>query len=1647
MQNGAALATFTDKPISNRVPAPLPICTAATMTADGRHVEIGFSRDMKAPTAEEANQFGVLVNGYVDEIESATLSADKRVITLNLQKPIGKNNEVHLSYTKGTVAATNDGLLESFQNKKVNTDALDTIWVIKGIGWNYSRIQDAIDAPETEDGDIIMVATGTYVESVQFGTKKIILKSTYETDENAVNTTIIDGSNDGYAIMIGTTEYSINTREMNIQSVVEGFTLKKGGTDNIRTDSRSVMGGAAGIMLFEKAEIKHNIITQNGDQTSGKIGCGIYVGSVMADIHDNIIEDNYNIYQGAGILVGSVNDSSARGSTTGPQIYNNIIRNNQSEKGAGIYIYESATVYNAAGEPWKPFNVPNAELLFVEDTTAASANTYNGNNLIQTVMNRSTVQEGANIEWEVEEETPKGTLTLRPETEFEQHEITLNLDYTIGTEYHNGSVVFTIGENNGNQFEITEGASVVIGEEATAITNYTYSTSVATLTGIKLEEGTVTLRLTPQETPAGTVVNQIATRDLDYEMSAVGDADGNDSVWSETTASTATFVAKELSIVTDIEYKTGNEPYVKLLETPKRLKVASETTVDTVLAAIKATDDSSQTYVIITTEGTRTGTDELTGEATLIVTAEHGNTQAYAVTINPTAFVRLETSASDSEGRLISRTAPPSAATTWHDTISEAVTDAHSTVLSTITVWPGYYIESLNLGTKPIHLMSTDPASETVRNSTIIDGNENTTVVYIGQGAVSSQRSDEPTLYTIVEGFTIKNAMGSNFTSSERGGMPEPACGVCIDWMNAIIRNNLITENGTDVEHKSGRGLYVSTSNSDVKIHDNIISYNTYTYTFESMSRSVPQTRGAGIFVESGSPEIYDNVIDNNISDGNGGGICLGSEPIWSASRSGRDVETYTPIVYGNTISNNTAENGAGVYVYSNMNVKNGDETSPYWREFNVPNATVDFVEHNDTEDNNTYTSNQLTGGDAASSREVQSEEGRDICFEGPIESYVPQLLIAPATATGNAGEPITVTATVNITGYTYEGSMTFKLPEECTITTDASVTIGEGTKRSLKGAEVIDEQTVLLTGLTSETGDQSIILNFIHTGELAQAEYEFSATCDADGTGTLYSISEEATDSLEIPPQYAAPDVAVVSPVEGTEFATTTMTFTWEATAGAQSNTSAREVQGISGYVVAWANRAGEWASATIDNGATKEYATDTLAYGEDYSWHVKVIGANGKTVTTTPDATFITTYRLRDLGTEGVAYTLDNDTNFEQYTIGFDTDDLPARFNGMTNFHIVVKGNVYKFTQNEFDTTSYNVTIDYTAGTPDEPSEDDVRNGWFEEHYDYRVDRNGVSTGFDTFTEAFDSIQDSETVTLYVGKDEVIQNGSEFEVVNHQNITIRPEAYLSNIVFDGNDAHRLFYVHGSSGQPATLTLVDVVLQNGYESVGGAVKLYYGDLILERGEVKNNSSLSDGGAIYMNNSFYTKITNSTLTYNSAGPTNQGGAIYCWYSSAEIIDTFIASNTARDGAGITWNRQPMKVVRTEFAYNRATQNGGAVYCGYLTDLEINECTITFNEASYGGGLYCQGNSPYPTVELNDNVISNNTATLDGGGIYLGDIQCVLKTSEQAWTAKETTENNFSVTNQGIVHSPAVDTDSILVKDNTADGTGDQMYVN
>jgi hypothetical protein len=177
-------------------------------------------------------------------------------------------------------------------------------------------------------------------------------------------------------------------------------------------------------------------------------------------------------------------------------------------------------------------------------------------------------------------------------------------------------------------------------------------------------------------------------------------------------------------------------------------------------------------------------------------------------------------------------------------------------------------------------------------------------------------------------------------------------------------------------------------------------------------------------------------------------------------------------------------------------------------------------------------------------------------------------------------------------------------------------------------------------------------------------------------------------------------------------------------------------------------------------------------------------------------------------------------------------------------------------------------------------------------------------------------------------------------------------------------------------------------------------------DLTLTGCEVSNNSAVSDGGGISNEGSTY--ITASRITGNTA---HSGGgiasgylklvgcdvshnkALYSYgYSSYGggisagdfVIDSStITDNSAVTGAGIAGGGTG-RISNSEIRDNTATGNGGGVFVGGAS-LTLDSSTISGNSAFNGGGIYAYGYR-YESLTAAGCLISNNSAPGTGGGI-------------------------------------------------------------
>ena len=201
-----------------------------------------------------------------------------------------------------------------------------------GSSWEtaFRRIQKGIDA--ASDGDTVIVARGTYSESVGFKGKNIVLRSTDPANGDVVQETVIGGSQFSSVVTFAGTEDET--------CVLSGFMIRSGIADN----GGGILGGTA--VSPTHATIRYNVITGNAAVREWPHGYGGGIAYCDGMIERNVISGNRGrhgggLYQCNGtirnnVIVGNSAEVNGGGllACGGTIVNNTIVRNGAGFGGA-----------------------------------------------------------------------------------------------------------------------------------------------------------------------------------------------------------------------------------------------------------------------------------------------------------------------------------------------------------------------------------------------------------------------------------------------------------------------------------------------------------------------------------------------------------------------------------------------------------------------------------------------------------------------------------------------------------------------------------------------------------------------------------------------------------------------------------------------------------------------------------------------------------------------------------------------------------------------------------------------------------------------------------------------------------------------------------------------------------------------------------------------------------------------------------------------------------------------------------------------------------------------------------------------------------------------------------------------------------------
>lgn len=246
--------------------------------------------------------------------------------------------------------------------------------------------------------------------------------------------------------------------------------------------------------------------------------------------------------------------------------------------------------------------------------------------------------------------------------------------------------------------------------------------------------------------------------------------------------------------------------------------------------------------------------------------------------------------------------------------------------------------------------------------------------------------------------------------------------------------------------------------------------------------------------------------------------------------------------------------------------------------------------------------------------------------------------------------------------------------------------------------------------------------------------------------------------------------------------------------------------------------------------------------------------------------------------------------------------------------------------------------------------------------------------------------------------------------------------------------------------------------------------------------EAKNNSNTEVTTDIYVTGA---TISNNTATEKETGK-GRGGGMFInnttddWKNNKRTI-TYnfylnggkFENNTAQNGGGIyTHNVKEIKNTATDadlltMSHNTASNDGGAIYVNGGNQIRLKKNIMSSNKAKNGAAIYIEGTSGVE-VALGETTMNSNTATVNGGAIYVNGGSLTLGKTEMKQN-KATSKGGavyVAGTGSGFSTTDAIDMQSnsakdggaiyvdggnvalatAIVKSNSADNDGGAIYI-
>jgi predicted outer membrane repeat protein len=361
-----------------------------------------------------------------------------------------------------------------------------------------------------------------------------------------------------------------------------------------------------------------------------------------------------------------------------------------------------------------------------------------------------------------------------------------------------------------------------------------------------------------------------------------------------------------------------------------------------------------------------------------------------------------------------------------------------------------------------------------------------------------------------------------------------------------------------------------------------------------------------------------------------------------------------------------------------------------------------------------------------------------------------------------------------------------------------------------------------------------------------------------------------------------------------------------------------------------------------------------------------------------------------------------------------------------------------------------------------------------------------NNQDSGLGSLRDAIAQANSSDTIKFspnLIGGNTITLTTGQLDIPVGKNLTLDGIDNL-NLIINGNNQFRLFYLNSTSGTPTALNLKNLTINNGYtpERGGGIFTTHQGILTIDNIKFNDNVADQGGGAIFSAFEGNLTVNNSQFNRNKAIAANDergaGAIAFHGPKNITVTNSQFIDNEGINGAAINSLNGKLTIENSTFLNNKTTAGvyatgksnpflrgfGGAVYTDRASSVNEPSGTIRIVNSNFEGNMgRGEGGAAYLFTGAQDNVIfesnvfkNNQILPLPNGGND-GNGGAVVQMSNglnKGFTISNTAFVNNTAANQGggiwTMNAPTTITNSTFsgnrAEVTTVQGNGGAMAV-